>query len=147
MASSPTLWASFRTLGHLPGNHAGTLERGGTMKEATRGIAFTVVLVVLVSNFLLPRPLVPTLPHKSWDWLTPWPIQVVRAGELEPLETLIKLTFAAELIREFLQGLQRLAAESLYQMIRDAIQQGGTSGTTSSSGPAGGGGGEIFTER
>lgn len=117
------------------------------MREATKGIAFTLVLVVLAANFLLPRPLVPTLPHKSWDWLTPWPLQVVRAGEFEPFETAIKIAIGVELTREFLQALHRLVAENLYHILRDALERYGASSSGGSRGPAGGGGGEIFTER
>lgn len=119
-------------------------EGGEDMKEAAKGVAFTLALVMLLANFTASRPIIPTLPHRSWDWLTPWPLQVVRAGsdDLDAAELAIKVGIAIELAREFLQGLQRLVAESLYDMIRDALERGGT--VTS---PAGGGGGSAFTDQ
>lgn len=104
------------------------------MRETTKGIAFTVVLAMLVVNFVLPRPVVPTLPHESWHWLTPWPVQVVKASTND-WETLIEIGVAIELAREFLVGLERLALENLYGAARDWLEGGG------STSPTGGGGG------
>lgn len=109
------------------------------MREATKAVAFTLVIVMLVANFVISRPIVPTLPHKSWNWLTPWPVQgvkVVRAMYTrEELEWMLEVAAAIELFREFVQNLQRDLARELYEIVKDALE-----GRGGGSSPAGGGG-------
>lgn len=54
------------------------------MGPLARWVAFTLVLVLVAVNFAVSRPIAVTLPHKSWDLVTPWPVQIARAHSLKP---------------------------------------------------------------
>lgn len=58
------------------------------MKQA-KAFAFTIILVMMVANFVMPKPVVPTLPHKSWHWLKPWPVRMIESARAPVRESKI----------------------------------------------------------
>lgn len=81
--------------------------------QKAKAFAFTIILVMMAVNFITPRPWVPTLPHKSWQWLTPWPTQIVQATvapamTYEDLQRIIVGTIVGFLVRDFAVRLERL---------------------------------------
>lgn len=108
------------------------------MKETAKALAFTLVLIMFVTNFFITRPIVPTLPHKSWDWLTPWPLQAVRIARAD-LSEADKLFFGylAMAVTTVLAG----NLMELNEAIVDALMRAWESGGSGSGGGGGGGGG------
>ena len=81
--------------------------------QKAKAFAFTIILVMMVANFIIPRPWVPTFPHKSWQWLTPWPTQIAQATvapaiSYQDLERIIVGALVGLLVRDFAERLERL---------------------------------------
>lgn len=114
------------------------------MRQA-KAFAFTIILVLMVANFVVPKPIVATLPHKNWDWLTPWPVKFVelarapgredriaKADSIQDINDRIIMALIAALAGEFVHNLLELN-ELLFELWRDWAPS-----------PAnGGGGGEV----
>ncbi len=101
------------------------------------GLAALLVCVLVLTGSFLVRPVVPSVPAAPWHWLAPWRTQSVQAGEeFNPYIWGMELVLLGVLAREVLEGLQELAAEQLYDAIRDYLE-----GSGGNADPAGGGGG------
>ncbi len=120
--------------------------------QKAKAFAFTIILVMMVVNFIVPRPWLPTLPHKSWHWLTPWPVQVIesvrqprstgqvaRADTAQEINERILLALIAVAAGAFIEGLNSLTI-TLVERALDTLQSGG-SGSTGT-----GGGGDLCAQ-
>jgi hypothetical protein len=104
------------------------------MKEA-KAFAFTIILMMMVVNFVVPKPVVPTLPHRSWDWLTPWPVQAVekkvaKGESIQDINEKIILALMVMLAGEFLENFLELNT-LLFDLWRDwapSLDTGGGGG-------------------